>query len=266
MSETLYQLNYQVNQGLVVSPSFLIDMCFYGVKLCTVDGRSLSQQVIEQYLLAAQDEVERMLNIKLKRQIIAERKDFSIDDWRTWGFIRTTYPANSAFEMTGYVNTIQQVNYPVEWLSVRKTNDGVLYQKNIWIVPVGNATTSYQSIVFSGITPHLGFRNLDIIPNYWNIVYGTGFDKIPNDIIKAICYLAAIPIYMWLGNAILQPGLNSYSIGIDGLSQSKSTEAGGYTTRIKQLKDELGDLSKNSSGLLKTLREYYGPTPNILAL
>lgn len=265
MAEIKYKFVYN-NEGLVVSPSFLIDMCFYGINLCRADGRTLSDAVIIQYLKAAQSEIERLLGIKLQKQIIKENKDFYLDDWKSWGYIRCTYPAREVFGLDGYVNSVKQVQYPIEWVSTRKTSDGKLYQKNIFLVPVGQGVANQNSIVFSGITPHLGFLNMPNIPNYWQIIYGTGFDKVPDDIIKAICYMAAMPLYMWLGNAILPAGLNSQSISIDGLSQSRSIEAGGFSTKIKQLQEQLGSLDSKSNGLLANLRDYYNPRPVITAM
>lgn len=251
------QSQWKTKEGLVISPSFLIQSCFYGITLCTPDGRSLSNETITFYIKAAQSTVERLLNVKLNKELIIEDLSFYTDDWKNWGNVTTTYPVVQAFEMNGYINTTQQIIYPKDWLSVRKTSDGKLYQRQIFTIPAGNATGLSQSVVFSGTSPHLWFLRMGQIPNYWRVVYGTGFDKVPDDIIQAILYLAAIPIYMWLGNAIIQPGLSSYSIGLDGLSQSKSIEAGGFTTRIKQLQDQLGTLDPQSSGLLKTLKEYY---------
>lgn len=257
MGSIVYDIKFQQNDGLLVSPSFLIDNCLYGVQLCTSDGRTLSYDTMKNYILAAQAEVERYLDLKLNHEIIEERKDFYLEDWKAWGYVRCTYPINKAFALDGWVNTIRQVQYPKEWLSSRKTSDGRLFQRNLYIVPVGSAVANFQSIVFSGITPHLGFLNMAHIPNYWNITYGTGFDKMPEDIIKAIMYLAAIPMYMWLGNAILPyPGLNSYSISIDGLSQSRATDAGGYKTRIDQLKQDLYG-GGGVPGLLNSLQQYY---------
>ena len=257
MAQITYDLIYENNEGLVMSPSYLIDKFFYGVSFCAPDGRIMTEDDIKAFIFAGQAEVERWLGIKLQRQIISESKDFVLEDWRAWGFIRSTYPIVQPFTLDGYVNTIRQVQYPPEWLSVRKTNDGKLYQKNLYLVPVGSAVANFQSIVFSGITPHLGFLNMPNIPNYWQMVYGTGFNEIPADILKVIGYLAAIPVYMFLGNGLLLlPGMNSYSISIDGLSQSKSIEAGGYTTRVNQMLAELYG-ANGRDGLLKQLKEYY---------
>lgn len=258
MSSINYTISFEESgpNGLVISPAKLIEMCFYGINLCTVDGRTISDNTIASYIYAAQAEVERVMNVKLLKQVVKEEQDFSADDWRQWGFMRVNFPASITFSLEGWVNSIQQVKYPNEWLSVRKTSDGQYYQRSIFMVPVGNATANFQVITYAGITPFIGLLSFHLIPNYWQITYGTGFARVPDDMVKAVAYLAAIPIYMWLSNAILPKGVNSYSISIDGLSQSRSTEAGGYTTRVKQLKEDLGDLDKNP-GLLRRLRDNF---------
>ncbi len=254
--QTSYDISFNnSNEGLVISPSQLIRDMFYGVQLCTPNGQSLTEQTFTEAIKSAQDMIERLLNLRLKRQVIEEQKDFIQAEFQAWGMIKTTYPCRSAFELSGYVNTIRQILYPKEWLSVRKTNDNVSYRRSIYIIPNQSGVVGSSSVVVSGITPFLGFQNLPNIPHYWNAIYTTGFDRIPSDILQAIKYLASLPIYMILGNGVMKAGLSSQSISIDGLSQSTSMEAGGFTTRLRQLGEQLGDGTK--PGLIKNLKDYY---------
>jgi hypothetical protein len=253
-----YSLPYNnLNTQLPVSVSQLLQDMFYGVKMCTPTGDIITDKTIEGFIKLGQEEIERTLTLKLFKTVVDESKDFYVEDWGAWNTLQTTFPVRKAFELNGFINTVRQIQYPPEWLSTRKTSDGRFYRRNIFLVPMQGGTVNQGSVVFSGITPHMGFMKLTNIPNYWQMVYTTGFDQIPADIIKAVEYLAAIPIYMILGNAILsKAGLTSQSIGLDGLSQSKSIDAGGYTAKIKQIKDELIG-TPQQPGLMNQLRDYY---------
>lgn len=256
MPSIKYDIKLKQDEGLLFSPSFLIQNCLYGVKLCNSDGRALDNSVITTYIKAAQTEIERWLGISLTKRVIIEKEDFFINDWKNWGFIRTSFPVVKPLAINGYVNTVRQVVYPEQWLSSQKTSDGRFYKREMFIVPVSNASAQFNSVVFTGITPNIGFQFMNNVPNYWEIAYGTGFNKIPADIIKAILYLAAIPLYMWLENAILpQSGLSNYSISIDGLSQSKSV-GNIYKGKIESMLLALGDGSQKP-GLLLDLKNYY---------
>lgn len=251
-----YSFQYKSQSGLVIDPDTLVRDLFFGVKMCTPTGQPISNQTIEGYIEAAQKTVEEYLNIKLYKECISENQEFVRDDWKNWGMVRSTYPVKAAYQLDGFVGTVRQIQYPVEWLTVRKSNDGQTFRRSIFMVPNQGGQVNQGAVVYSGITPHMGFMGLGSIPNYWTLTYITGFDKIPANIIKAVSYIAAIPIYMVLSNGIIKPGLTSESISIDGLSQSRSTESGGYNTRIKQLQENLFG-TNTVKGLLNQLRDSY---------
>jgi len=67
------------NEGLIMSPSELLEQYFFGIRIQDSEGRELSQEVIKTFILAAQGEIEKYLNIKLLRRIIVEDKSFFRD-------------------------------------------------------------------------------------------------------------------------------------------------------------------------------------------
>lgn len=220
---------------LVMSPTELLETYFYGIKIQDNDGKALSDTMIKFYIQAATEEVEQALDLKIIPQMIEEDQDFWLQDWKAWGFLKLTYPVRKPYKLQGFINDVKQIDYPPEWLSARKTTDGKLYFRNLYLVPTNGAATT-NSVVFSGITPHLGFFGNKQIPQYWSARYCTGFEDTPKDLLNYIGKLASINIFHILGDIIIGAGIASQSIGIDSLSQSIATTSSatnaGYGARI----------------------------------
>lgn len=250
MPQQIFKIVYRKDDSLIISAEELTATYFFGIGIKDQLGNVMPNNTINNYIKSAQLELEHFLDIKLNKQIVREKFDFFRDDWYHWGFIPTTYPVNKAFSLDGFVNTIRQIQYPDQWLSVRTSNNG-LYRRQIHIIPNQDSpTTNSNSVVYSGITPHMGFLHNRTIPNYWEAVYCTGFDEVPMDLVNFVGKLAAINIFHILGDLILGAGIASQSIGIDGLSQSISTTSSatnagygsritGYLADLKKMKPEL---------------------------
>lgn len=245
------------------------------------DGASIPEDVFDFYINVAKEQIESLLNLRLDKQIIKEQKDFYYDDWIHWSYLKTTYPVVCPIALDGFLGTTKQVKYPRQWLQARKTNDGKLYSRILYMVPTYNNVNSQNSIIFSGVMPNLNWyashRANNHIPCYWNIEYVTGFDKVPADIINVVGMLASIQILAKLSDILMGArqagiggqnstggigwGVNSKSISIDGLSQSISSGAsnGIFSARIKLYQQQLGSyVGGNEPGELQRLIDYYG--------
>lgn len=236
-------VNYNKSEGLVLSPSDLIQQYLHGIPLCYSDGRQLDYSTITQKLKSVQKQIESLLSIKLQKQIVQENHDFSREEFKQWGFVKAIFPVNEAYKLEGTINNITQVNYPKDWLSVKRTTDTTVH-RNVYLIPntSGGAVMTQNSFIFSGITPHLGFFGANYIPNYWRLTYCTGWDVVPDDILDAIGKLTAIQILGILGDVLLGIGITSSSISLDGLSQSLTNTKGSgglFGSRIKQYSEEL---------------------------
>ena len=249
------RFNGNSRNSLIISPTELLEQFFFGIPICTSDGQELSQDVLRQKILAAQKDIEDFLSIKLWRQVYTENRDFILDQWGHWGHLQTTFLIRDVCSVSGFLGGIKQVDYPIEWISLHKTDDqGYLY-RTIHMVPAGAAVNVTQnSVVAIGITPHAGFLGLGQIPNYWGISYETGFDQVPADLLEIIGKLAAIPIFAILGDIVLGAGIAAQSLAYDNLSESiqttQSAENSAYSARIRQYQKEL----KNQ---LPNLRDFY---------
>jgi len=224
-----FKIQYNKNT-LPISVNEFVDLYLYGVPLTDKHGNTIPANTLKFYIQSAQEEIEHYLGIKLQKQIIEESKDYFLSDWQAWGYMRTAYPVNKIFELKGFVNTVQQMDIPKEWLSIKYGTEQNMRFRQINVVPVA-ATSVQYSTIYSGVVP-LGFFANSTIPNYWKAVYTTGFDIIPKDILNFIGKFAAIGVFHLLGDLILgTPGITSKSISIDGLSQSYTTQSG-FSQRI----------------------------------
>lgn len=240
-----------------ISPSELVDRYFFGIPVKDQSGNIMSEQSLSFYITAAMQSVEGWLNLKLKKQVVEESLSYHINDYKSWGFIPTTFPVLKVHALAGFIGKIQQVVYPPEWLSSKQSNDPTGYHRAVYMVPV-SGSANHSSVVYSGVAPHLGWFGQQTIPNYWTIKYCTSFEQVPDDILDFIGKLAAINVFHQLGDIILGAGIASQSIGIDGLSQSISTTSSatnaGYGARITgyiaDLKMAKNDLKQKYDGMV----------------
>ena len=242
MPTLVYSIKSSKNSGLPISAPELANRYFFGIPIVDQSGNIMRDEDIEFFIMTAKEDLEGYLNLKLSKQIIEESFDYFRDDYKSWGHVPVSYPCVRPFKLTGLLGNVEQVEFPSEWLSVKKTNDGIGYSRNIKLVPTAGTTTN-QSVVYSGIAPNVGWFGQPTIPNYWTAVYCTSMDRVPEDILDAIGKLAAINVFHQLGDIILGAGIASQSIGIDGLSQSISTTSSatnaGYGARITGYLDDL---------------------------
>lgn len=230
------------------------------------NGQAMPDSVYEQWIKYAKKQIEDYLSIKLDVQVVKENKDFHYDDWVQWAQVKATYPIVCPIAMGGWIGSTQQVDYPLDWLSVRRTSDNELYSRLIHVLPNQYTTYHQAAALYTGFFPNMGWMGAGRhTPEYWQLTYITGFIEVPADIMQAIGMLASINILAvaneTLAAAMGALGGSSKSISIDGLSESTSLYINGQTgifgARIKQYIEALTGKDGNG-GLLKQLQDYYG--------
>jgi hypothetical protein len=228
-------IQYAKNSSAILSSTELQQLYLTGITLEDQYGNPIDQSTIEFHIEAAQKEIQDYLSVKMMRMAYRENRDYMYDDWIKWGYMPTTYPVVTPVSLQGFLNTTLQIDYPNQWLSAKKQSpDEDLYHRNISLVPVQGASTSAIAgqTVYVGIAPLIGYWGNKNVPNYWEMIYITGFLKPPADILNMIGRMAATNLLLVIGDIIAGvPGLASKSVGIDGLSQSVTTTASsGKTT------------------------------------
>ena len=251
--------SFKVDTRLAMTPSQLRDWYMWGVQIKDQNGNELPDSVYEDYILTAQAELESILNLKLTRQVIEESRDYVYDDYKTYGYLRCSYPVCNALSLKGKFGEAEQISYPKEWLSTKQSNEvpGMFY-RNCYLLPNvgGYQQTGNSGVTFNGVFGStILWRSRNFIPNYWRIRYVTGFSKVPMDLLNVVGKTAAINLFHVAGDLILGAGIASFSLGIDGLSQSISSTSSatnaGYGARVIGYQD---DIKK----LLPTLTAKYG--------
>ena len=112
-----------------------------------------------------------------------------------------------------------------------------------------------NSLIYNGISPHLGWFGQNYIPNYWRMRYITGWDKIPSDLFEFVAKCASINVLAVLGDILYGVGISSISVSLDGVSQNtpltRSGQGGLFAGRIKTYIDDM------NNRLLPTLKSKY---------
>lgn len=223
-----YKIKYRKNEGLIFSPSELLALYFYGINIQVSDGSSFDLETVKYYIQTAQKEIENYLQIKLTNFLQSETLSYYNSDYMNkFPFFQTKYPAKKAYTLIGLLGSTEQVIYPTEWLKTHEDSDGD-YPKMISLVPTGYATSVQGNVdvIITGILRQVGLRSYGNVPEYWNVQYTTGYDynNMPYDIVNVIGKLASIGVFAIAGDIALgQAALASYSLSIDGLSQSIAT-------------------------------------------
>ncbi len=240
------KIQYNKNVEMIMSPAELLEIYLFGIPTCSNDGRKISSQALSQHIKSAQTQVESLFSIKLTKQVIEENRDFNRQEFMSWGYIRTMYPIAYIDNLEGWINDVCQITYPREWLSIKKQAEVAIY-RNVYLIPntgsKSGATMTQNSLIYNGLSPHLGWFGQSYIPNYWRPRYVTGWDKIPADLFDFVAKFAAMNILAVIGDVLYGIGITSIQLSLDGVSQStplsRSSTGGLFAGRMKQYTDDV---------------------------
>lgn len=255
-------IKYKKNTGLLFSPAEVITLYLYGIEINATNGTKFSDEAYTYYVREAQKTVENWFSVKIIKQLITESSSYYWDSYsQQFPIINTKYIVQRPLALIGLLKTIEQVRYPVEWLSYAKDPDQI-GGRRISIVPTGSGgMAANQDNILTGIVTQLGIQRFRNIPDYWNYQYITGFDldNLPWDLIGIIGKLATFGPLNIAGDLILgTAGVASQSLSIDGLSQSISTTASatsaGYNARLINYGKEIAETVKRIGGIYKGLQ------------
>lgn len=248
----------------VFSIQDLKDRYLFGLVIAK-NGMELPETTYQFFIDAAKKQIENMLAIKLDLQIFFENRDFNINDWINWSEIKCTYLIVAPMELKGFVGTTKQVDFPISWVSVRRTGDDHTYSRLLHVVPNAYSPYSQTAAIYTGFFPNAGALGAGTsTPEYWACKYVTGFKTLPIDIENAIGMLASLNILIvaneTLASALGILGVGNKSISIDGLSQTigNYSKDGIFGARIKQYGDMLFGKDGKGGGLIDKLRNIYG--------
>lgn len=204
--------------------------------------------------------LEREAKIRVIRRVITdERHDYRVDDYQLFAYLQLyEWPVLSVEKVAVIYPTGQTVfEFPLEWVKLNKEHG------QIQLVPT-QGTLSQVILGRGGSYLPLIYQGVGYLPQLFHIDYTAGFanDKIPIDILDAICKLATIEILGIVGDTIFPPGLTSVSAGVDGLSQGVGILNNGqlpavFAGRINMYRKDLYGERTSVEGVLYRLRDAY---------
>ena len=255
MPTITYKIKYKKNTGKIFSAGELLALYFYGISIQVRDGSEFDKTVVDHYIESAQKLFEDYFQIKLFPCLISEKVGYYRSDYYgKYPIFQTKYPVKEAHTIIGLLNTTNQIVYPKAWINTHTDNPDGDYPKFVCLIPTGTSTvTGSMDVILTGIMTNIGLQRWNHIPNYWFLQYVTGYDydNIPMDIVNIIGMAASIGVFNVAGDIALgQAALASYSLSIDGLSQSISTTnsatSAAFNARILSYNKEIKDSYETS--------------------
>jgi hypothetical protein len=224
----------------------------FGVPMVSpLTGQEITDETLKQFLRKGVAEFETSVRIPVSPVHLLEKIDYERADDQMFGTKRLRrWPLISVLSLKaqwpGRVSG-QEVPYPTSWIEA--DGDTGL----IRIVPRSGSDVQadvnfISSLGYAGMT--LG--NVKSWPAMWHIEYTAGFphDQVPDAVNDLIGVYAAIKFLSQMGPAIFP--VNSYSIGIDGMSQGTSNSGPQW------LAARLQDLAQQAETMKAQLRAHYG--------
>jgi hypothetical protein len=248
--------------GPLLDVQRLKDEYLYGIPLkAPLTGQEMSDQVLKNMIRKAVGDFETAVRIPLSPVRITDKFNFERADDIQFGTRQTTrwpvlkvekfvalYPGR--FDRVtlpdGSVES-GEVPYPTSWVNFQGDSGVFAITPTSSTLAQGDtsfvATESFRAITL-GAQKHW--------PNLWRLTYIAGFDhdKIPDAVNDLIGTMAALRVLSMVSPAAFP--VNSYAVGIDGLSQS--TANGGPTW----LAQRIVDLKEDRERLVAQLRAHYG--------
>lgn len=250
----------EISLNSVIDISEFKEQYLTGVLLTSRTG-DLTDNAINNFIEQSVSYVERLLGIKIAKQVVLESRDLFMDDWRNWSYMNTNFPVKCAIALKGYIGSIHVVDYPRPWISVKEVSSDTIPPRHMRIVPNREGVTYYNTLLYTNswsATYSAFSSNGRQVPNYWKVCYITGWEPhlIPKELISVIGKLAAIQVLAVVSeNQFKIPGVSGSSLSIDGLSQNISTAISGqtstYTGRIRTYMDLLIQELRNVEDLYR---------------
>lgn len=176
----------------------------------------------------------------LPEEIVDERHDYYVDEYRDWGYIRLfKKPVLSVASVEGKYPYYQTaLTIPDEWIVVDNLT-GIVN-----LMPVSGTLTQFIMTSGGQLLPQM-FRFHSHVPRFWSISYTAGFEEgeIPMDLNDAAAKMACMSTLNILGDLVGGVGVLGSSIGMDGLSQfislTKTATTSAFYSRILAYRTEL---------------------------
>lgn len=230
----------------------------FGMDLTDPKGNMMPDETIQHAIDSAISYLEHKLDIMIIQTTFLETYDYRQQDYTNFNFLQLKKRpiAQLTSLKAKFPSNRELVQYPKEWFVVEKEAG------QIQLSPVEGS--------FSGLIVTQGGSYVPLIygarsywPHLFQVEYIAGFDadKVPVIINEMIGLQASIRIFEILGDMIIEPGIASETVGIDGASTSRQTTASamfsGHSARIEAYRKQLTDY-------VAAVKSYYNGIPTII--
>lgn len=244
----------------------------WGIELMAADSNksTVEDSQLRYHINAALVDFETSLNINIRKRVYKTKPadslvkakvwqrgvdytdeempyDFKKNEWMNYGHIMLrNKPIVSIERAEMFSPWDQKILNIFDWIRLYK-NSGELQ-----IYPKGSTLfgTGYMASGIMMATPQMFSMNY---PQAFQFDYTAGFvtsDFVPADMRDAIGMYAAIKILCWVSDGTTL-GINSQSLGLDGLSESLAFDNPRYGARIKEYKEQVEKFIKGHAMKLK---------------
>ncbi len=248
-----------------VTVDYIKNRYLAGLTLKGQNGVELPEEFFNHKIEVARDKFEKYTHIFLTpKQITHEQHDYNAMDYISWFWTQLRqYPVQSVQEVIAEYPTGKTITvFPEEWYRVR--NEHGQFQ----MVPTSG---TLSNILIGRGGSYLGLLRykLGYLPDLFLITYTAGLEhgQVPLTILDTVAKLAVIDILADASDLVYGPGVQSLSVGLDGLSQaigvSNTGEGGVFVARVnKYLGDLFGRADRQKDfGQMNVLRDLFrGPT------
>jgi len=218
---------------MVISPQNLQAQYLFGLDIRTADNQPLSSSVLMTHIAAAQDRVERTLDLTLEEREFTENHDYFACDYQNWGFLNLYHrPITVVKELALYFGPSYCFTIPKEWIIVRED------KATIQIFPT-TGTIGTMLVTGQGNWIPLVFRRWDYAPQMWKVIYQAGYPEgaCPPSIVDIVAKEACIGLAEGYMELVVGSGVGSQAVSVDGVSQSTTRLLD--HPRIKQYREDV---------------------------
>lgn len=198
-----------------VKQRYLVDLAD---RLVLEDGSPWPDLVYEHAIETAIQRFQESTQVNvLADPIVRDPYDFDLRDYNNFAYISLKQrPVRSVekFEVK-WPSSDVYIPWPIEWVKLEPGSG------QIRLVPTGGTIAQVLLGQGSQVLPLLA-GNYTIVPQLFHISYTPGFkdDLLPKTILDVICKLAVIEVLTVAGDTVYKPGVTSFSVSKDGVTQS----------------------------------------------
>lgn len=252
----------QGESALLVSVDELRENYLFGLDLTADDGTPFPDRMMEWYIKAGIDWLEKELDMDLiAKTHTNEIHDHYAVDYARWGYFQLQHYPVLAVDTVSF-------QYPTMEDPVIINSQWVVLEDNgvsgvIQIVP-GQGNIADVLMIPGALLP-MWSGATGRVPAIWHFTYRSGFEplKAPPDLKHMISMWAAIGVLNIAGDLIVGAGIASKSVSIPGLSQNVNTTSSatnaGFGARIIEYQKEIKQMLPN-------LRRYYGKNTRMMVV